>query len=470
VGEESGSLEVKLFPLLVPAGSDTEVQYNDNGLFGADSTFTFNDGTGLLSVGSLDITGITDDYVPYMSASGLADTPLYNVSGGTWRWSDSVAANFVELQVWNADTSGIARALAHNGAVAYSLESVGSTFAGTASGVGDIREPSSAALLGSNPRFNIGCSSGPITFYLGGDLAADKKLTLSTTDATFGIPITASNYTAVNLLTACATNAGELDFTGASKKLDVEDNAVVSQDYSSNAAPAFAGLTINSNSQYSAKQCIGGDGFTVQTTVLKLNTRSDADRAWGFITGKNADTEWGNYSLRVHPYTSGSSGDLALGYGSGNFRVGEGSPNTADATTNFVEHFRISNTGVFTLTPDANTDLVMNWTGTTNSGVLTWMEDEDYFKFSDEVLMDAGEKINLRDTAIGIYSQADTFLDLFADGGVRIGNSSAGAPTNYTHIEADYLPGESALPTIHRGRLLRRIHQNINLLSMIILT
>ena len=41
----------------------------------------------------------------------------------------------------------------------------------------------------------------------------------------------------------------------------------------------------------------------------------------------------------------------------------------------------------------------------------------------------------LRDSAIGIYSQADTFLDIFADGGVRIGDSSAGAPTNYTEFE-----------------------------------
>ena len=42
------------------------------------------------------------------------------------------------------------------------------------------------------------------------------------------------------------------------------------------------------------------------------------------------------------------------------------------------------------------------------------------------------KKINFRDTAIGIYSQADTFLDVFADGGTRIGNSSSGAPTSYT--------------------------------------
>lgn len=44
----------------------------------------------------------------------------------------------------------------------------------------------------------------------------------------------------------------------------------------------------------------------------------------------------------------------------------------------------------FTLDPGTDTDGVMNFTGTTNSGILTWMEDEDYFKFSDDVLLDTG--------------------------------------------------------------------------------
>jgi hypothetical protein len=34
----------------------------------------------------------------------------------------------------------------------------------------------------------------------------------------------------------------------------------------------------------------------------------------------------------------------------------------------------------------ANTDNVHNYFGTTNSGVLTWMEDEDYFQFSDTIM------------------------------------------------------------------------------------
>lgn len=61
---------------------------------------------------------------------------------------------------------------------------------------------------------------------------------------TFNQSLASANYIAVNLLTACATNAGELDFTAVSKKLDVENNTIVSQDYSSDASPTFANLSL----------------------------------------------------------------------------------------------------------------------------------------------------------------------------------------------------------------------------------
>ena len=62
---------------------------------------------------------------------------------------------------------------------------------------------------------------------------------------TFNQSIAAANYTAAALLTACTTNAGALDFSAASKTLTVEDSAIVSQDYSSDASPTFAGLTLS---------------------------------------------------------------------------------------------------------------------------------------------------------------------------------------------------------------------------------
>lgn len=61
--------------------------------------------------------------------------------------------------------------------------------------------------------------------------------------ATFAGSIISTNYTAAALLTACATNAGGLDFSAAGKTLTVEDDAVVNQDLTSDASPIFGGLT-----------------------------------------------------------------------------------------------------------------------------------------------------------------------------------------------------------------------------------
>jgi len=73
----------------------------------------------------------------------------------------------------------------------------------------------------------------------------EKRLTINSTGlATFAGSIISANYKATNKLTACATNAGALDFSAASKTLTVEDSAVVSQDYSSDASPTFAGLSL----------------------------------------------------------------------------------------------------------------------------------------------------------------------------------------------------------------------------------
>ena len=68
------------------------------------------------------------------------------------------------------------------------------------------------------------------------------------------------------------------------------------------------------------------------------------------------------------------------------------------------------------------------------------------------VTLTTNTKLQLRDTGIGLYSQADTFLDIFADGAVRIGDSSSGAPTNYTNFAPD---GELTL--VGTARVLRSV-------------
>ena len=69
---------------------------------------------------------------------------------------------------------------------------------------------------------------------------------------------------------------------------------------------------------------------------------------------------------------------------------------------------------------NADTDIAITFNANTNDGVLTWMEDEDYFKFSDDVIVDSDEKVLFRDSAIYIHSSTDGQLDLVADTEIQI--------------------------------------------------
>ena len=68
----------------------------------------------------------------------------------------------------------------------------------------------------------------------------------------------------------------------------------------------------------------------------------------------------------------------------------------------------------------AGTDIAVTFDGETADGVLTWMEDEDYFKFSDEVLMNSTEKLLFGDTGTYIHQSADGVLDLVSDTEIEI--------------------------------------------------
>jgi hypothetical protein len=68
----------------------------------------------------------------------------------------------------------------------------------------------------------------------------------------------------------------------------------------------------------------------------------------------------------------------------------------------------------------ADTDVAVTFNANSNDGVITWMEDEDYFQFSDDLLLSTTEKIQFRDTAIYINSSTDGQLDLVADTEIQI--------------------------------------------------
>ena len=68
----------------------------------------------------------------------------------------------------------------------------------------------------------------------------------------------------------------------------------------------------------------------------------------------------------------------------------------------------------------AGTDITVTYDGESNDGVMKWMEDEDYFEFSDDILIASTEKLQFRDTAIYINSSTDGQLDIVADTEVQI--------------------------------------------------
>jgi len=95
---------------------------------------------------------------------------------------------------------------------------------------------------------------------------------------TFNQSIASANYGATNKLTACATNAGALDFSAASKTLTVEDDAVVDQDLTSDASPTFSAWTVSSD-------CVLGGSSTIMS-----DTNDGADDAYVRISGGGGPT------------------------------------------------------------------------------------------------------------------------------------------------------------------------------------
>tara|TARA_R110000782_G_scaffold115686_3_gene205773 strand:+ start:3537 stop:6065 length:2529 start_codon:yes stop_codon:yes gene_type:complete len=92
----------------------------------------------------------------------------------------------------------------------------------------------------------------------------------------------------------------------------------------------------------------------------------------------------------------------------------------------------------------ADTDIAITFDGNTSDGVLTWMEDEDYFQFSDDILISTTEKIQFRDTAIYINSSADGQLDIVADAEAQIVspivdiNASTGIALDGANLNSDW--------------------------------
>lgn len=163
------------------------------------------------------------------------------------------------------------------------------------------------------------------------------------------------------------------------------------------------------------------------TTTIDVGTTGSKFRD-GFWSGSvKADT-----AVQT-PLVTDTSGNEALKITATGSAVNEftmansatGNPITLSSTgTDSNVGITVTPKGTGTLTLNTNTisigkggdvDIALTFNANTSDGVLTWMEDEDYFKFSDDVLIDGTEKVQFRDTALTIHSSTDGQLDINAD-------------------------------------------------------
>lgn len=79
--------------------------------------------------------------------------------------------------------------------------------------------------------------------------------------------------------------------------------------------------------------------------------------------------------------------------------------------------------GNLTIGDGSAEDVVLTCDGTTNDGVVTWKGALDYFQFSDDVLMDAAERMYFRSTSQSLYSNAGSELTLIAPDQFNISSS-----------------------------------------------
>ena len=141
----------------------------------------------------------------------------------------------------------------------------------------------------------------------------DNSLVIATGNATFAGTISATNYTAANLLTACATSAGGLDFSGVYTLTVAETATTTSYHTDARAATWLAANHettynhTNYNTAYSHSQESSGNPHSVTPTELSLvigtNTQAwDAqldDLATITATAAEIDSHLGGHSDTV---------------------------------------------------------------------------------------------------------------------------------------------------------------------------
>jgi cytoskeletal protein CcmA (bactofilin family) len=139
-----------------------------------------------------------------------------------------------------------------------------------------------------------------------------------------------------------------------------------------------------------------GDGNTTYYAVVNRSA-DEWELGIGTVADATPDT------LARTTVISSSNSDNAVSFSAGTKDVFVTLPSSKSTFINGSNSLVIGNGA-------AGVDYSLTFDGESNDGVITWKEDEDYFEFSDDILMNGTEKIQFGDTASFIQQSTNGTL------------------------------------------------------------
>jgi hypothetical protein len=350
-----------------------------NSATGANLRLTYNDSDGSAA-----------NYTDFSLGSNGALVTQSSVSSHTFR--GVVAANMMQLTLDTTTNWG-------------SGQGEGIAFRDGSGHVGHIQ----VSYNGTTTQMNFG------GFYSGGyGSTSTHYMTLKTSGLTIGAGVAGIDYT---LTFDGETNDGVLTWMEDEDYFQFNDSATFSSKiYGSSGTEALPSYTFTSDTD---------SGFYLDATYGVMETFAGKYRiSTAGTTGDSGFTQVNYYSpssttpgdvkaLAMYVLGNTYSGSLAAasaGFGSfqtnGLFFFAGVAADTSDivfqtrGVGSTYTRFKIGATGTITLGGgQAGLDIQTTWDGETNDGVLTWMEDEDYFLFSDNFALGTAADANVFSTS-----------------------------------------------------------------------